>query len=43
MTRNMTTLEHMTLEIEGVKLTLQLGDIFIHKDKEYKVIKLGNI
>ena len=33
----------MTLEIKGIKLTLQSKDIFMHKDKEYKIIKLGNI
>ena len=43
MTRNITTLEYVTLEIKGVKLTLQSENIFIYKDKEYKIIKLGNI
>ena len=39
----MTTPEHVTLEIEGSKLTLQPGDTFMHKEKEYTVTKLGNI
>ena len=39
----MTTPEHMTLKIKEAKLTLQSGDTFMHKRKEYKVIKLGNI
>ena len=39
----MTTSEHITLEIKGIKLTLQSRDTFIHKDKEYKIIKLENI
>ena len=39
----MTTLKHITLKIKEAKLTLQLENTFMHKEKEYKVIKLGNI